>query len=182
MVHPAAPAARRAACSRGLILPQRCDRRMALHCTHGVELEADGPWVKLRRRKVVQWGLAYSAGAWMLLQVAGFAADAFGWPAIVKQLALLALTVGLPIALTLAWFHGERGQQRVTGPELGLLTVLLVLGGSLLWIYAQRSTTTATTAGRVASPISAAADPRPSIAVLPFENRSREADDAYFVD
>ena len=146
-----------------------------------VEREAGGPWIKLRRRKVVQWGLAYAAGAWVVLQVVAFAADAFAWPAIIKQLALLALTVGFPVALTLAWFHGERGQQRVTGPELALLTVLLLFGGGLLWIYAHRSVTTTTTAAKSAPP-SSFTDTRPSIAVLPFENRSRAADDAFFVD
>jgi TolB-like protein/Tfp pilus assembly protein PilF len=153
---------------------------------HGVERQTEErqterPWAKLRRRKVVQWGLAYAAGAWALLQVVGFAADAFAWPAIIKQLALLGLTVGFPIGLTLAWFHGERGQQRVTGPELVVLTVLLLLGGGLLWIYAQRSATTAATADKSA-PTSSVTDTRPSIAVLPFENRSRAVDDAFFVD
>jgi TolB-like protein len=117
----------------------------------------------------------------MVLQVAGFAADAFAWHAIIKQLALLALTVGFPVALTLAWFHGERGQQRVTGPELALLSVLLLFGGGLLWIYAHRSVTTAATAAKSAPP-SSFTDTRPSIAVLPFENRSRAADDVFFVD
>ena len=37
-------------------------------------------WTRLRRRKIVQWGVAYAAGAWALLQVLGFAADAFAWP------------------------------------------------------------------------------------------------------
>ena len=67
---------------------------------------------------MVQWGLAYAAGAWVVLQVVGFAADAFSWPAIIKQLALLALTVGFPVALTLAWFHGERGQRGSVGQSL----------------------------------------------------------------
>jgi TolB-like protein/Tfp pilus assembly protein PilF len=144
----------------------------------------ENPWERLRRRKVVQWALAYAAGAWALLQVLGFAADSFGWPALVKQLAMLGLAVGLPILLTLAWFHGERAQQRVTGKELGILTLLLLVGGGLLWWYANRpaeappavaSTTAATSS-------SATTDPRPSIAVLPFDNRSRLEDDAFFVD
>jgi hypothetical protein len=82
------------------------------------EREAESTWTRLRRRKVVQWGLAYVAGAWALLQVLGFAADAFGWPAIVKQLTMLGLALGLPVLVTLAWYHGERAQQRVTAQEL----------------------------------------------------------------
>ena len=61
--------------------------------------------------------------------------------------------------------------------------MLLFLSGGVFWFYAQRSVPTITTGVTVkpASP-AAAIDARPSIAVLPFENRSREADDAFFVD
>ena len=148
-----------------------------------VEREAESTWTRLRRRKVVQWGVAYAAGAWALLEVLGFATDAFAWPAMTKPLAMLGLAVGLPIVVALAWYHGDRGQQRVTGPELAVLTLLLFLGGGLLWLYAQRSVPTTTTAAAVKpAPASAATDARPSIAVLPFENRSDESKDAYFVD
>ena len=165
----------------------RCCRRRRSNALKllrdGIERDDAGWWAKLRRRKVVQWGLAYAAGAWVLLQVVGFAADAFAWPAITKQLALLGLVVGFPVGLTLAWFHGERGQQRVTGPELAVLVVLLVLGAGLLWVYAHRyATTTAAASADQSAPTSSITDRRPSIAVLPFENRSREADDVFFVD
>jgi hypothetical protein len=101
--------------------------------TDAVTGREDGDvWARLRRRKVVQWGLAYAAGAWTLLQVIGFAADAFHWPDLSKQLAMLALATGFPIALTLAWYHGDRGTQRVTSGELAVLTLLLLLGSALL--------------------------------------------------
>ena len=80
-----------------------------------IERAADSIWTSLRRRKVVQWGLAYAAGAWVLLQVLGFATDTYGWPTVIAQLAMLGLTLGLPIVVTLAWYHGDRGQQRITG-------------------------------------------------------------------
>ena len=102
------------------------------------ERDDEGAWTKLRHRKVVQWGLAYAAGAWALLQVIGFAADAFHWPDVIKPFAMLALAIGLPIALTLAWYHGDRGEQRVTGAELAVLTLLLFLGGGVLWLYGHR--------------------------------------------
>jgi TolB-like protein/Tfp pilus assembly protein PilF len=150
------------------------------------EREAEGAWANLRRRKVVQWSLAYAAGAWVLLQVLGFAADAFEWPAITKRLAMLALIFGLPIAIVLAWYHGDRGQQRVTRAELVTLTLFLVLGGGILWLYGQRDTqvTSASSTAPIATQGSyvASADERPSIAVLPFENRSRLDDDVFFVD
>ena len=143
----------------------------------------DSIWSKLRHRRVVQWGLAYAAGAWVLLQVLGFVSDAFAWPATVKQIATIVLAVGLPIVVVLGWYHGDRGQRRVSGPELAVLTLLLLIGGGLLWLYSQRSVPTTTTAtADTPAPVSAAVDGRPSIAVLPFDNRSRLEDDAFFVD
>ena len=140
-------------------------------------------WAELRRRRVVQWALAYAAGAWVLLQVLGFVSDSFAWPATVKQIATILLAIGLPIVVVLGWYHGDRGQQRVTGPELAVLTLLLLVGGGLLWLYAQRTVPTTTAGTAVKSPpTSAATDARPSIAVLPFENRSEESKDAFFVD
>jgi hypothetical protein len=116
-----------------------------------VERVGEDTWDRLRHRKVVQWGLAYAAGAWVLLQVLGFVSDSFAWPAAIKQVATIMLAIGLPLVLVLAWYHGERGQQRVTGSELAVLTLLLLFGGSLLWMYAKRSAhTTATDV--VASP------------------------------
>ena len=44
------------------------------------EGEGDSLWNRLRRRKVVQWGLAYAAGAWGLLQGLAYVSDTFHWP------------------------------------------------------------------------------------------------------
>lgn len=143
----------------------------------------DGTWANLRRRKVVQWGIAYAAGAWGLLQGLEYFSEAFHWPEQLRQVAILAFLAGLPIVLVVAWYHGDRGQQRVTATELAILTLLFMLGGGIFWRYDQRSEPTSTTAtARAAAPTPATAEERPSIAVLPFENRSRLQDDAFFVD
>jgi TolB-like protein len=87
-----------------------------------------------------------------------------------------------------AWYHGDRGQQRVSGAELAILSVLLALGGAALWFYGQRNGQVPISTAPPAAPIAsqgssaASADERPSIAVLPFENRSRLDDDVFFVD
>ena len=93
------------------------------------EGKGEGTWPKLRRRKVVQWGIVYVAFAWGLLQGIGFVADAFVWPAAAKQIATLVLLIGLPVVLVLAWYHGDRGQQRLSAPELTILTLLFEVGG-----------------------------------------------------
>ena len=145
-----------------------------------------GTWAKLRRRKVVQWTLVYVAAAWGFLQGLDYVGDAFQWPPQLRQIALLALLIGLPIVLVVSYYHGDRGQQRITTPEFAIVMLLLLLGGGAFWYYQRASE-----AGRDAAPTASTAQPdtspgikdaRPSVAVLPFENRSREADDAFFVD
>ena len=150
--------------------------------TDATDGEAQNLWDRLRRRKVVQWGIAYAAGAWGLLQGFQFLAQAFDWPAAPLRLATVALALGLPIALTLAWYHGDRGHQRATRTEFAILTLLFLLGGGLFWRY-QHTTTAAPSAAVAAAPAaSIPTEAGPSIAVLPFDNRSRVADDAFFVD
>ena len=80
-------------------------------------------WSTLRRRKVVQWGLVYVAAAWGFLQGVEYVTETFHWPERVRQVSFLALLIGLPIALVLAWYHGDRGQQRVSTPEFAILTL-----------------------------------------------------------
>jgi TolB-like protein/Tfp pilus assembly protein PilF len=133
----------------------------------------------------VQWGIAYVAAAWALLQGIDFLADAFHWPDAAKQIATLVLLVGLPVALVLAWFHGDRGAQRAGGTEIGIIAVLLLGGGALLWLYDPVDEAPKSAQAVIETPSATAAattDSRPSIAVLPFENRSRLEDDAFFVD
>jgi len=42
-------------------------------------------------------------------------------------------------ASALAWFHGERGEQRVTRLEIFVLTGLLALAGGIIWIFVRHS-------------------------------------------
>jgi TolB-like protein/Tfp pilus assembly protein PilF len=133
---------------------------------------------------VVQWGLLYVAGAWGFLQGLEYLAETFHWPEQLRQVAVLALLVGLPIVLVLAWYHGDRGEQRVRGIELVIVAALFLLGAGILWWY-ERTSGSATSAANEAdttTPSNRATDARPAIAVLIFENRSGVEDDAYFVD
>ena len=144
------------------------------------EREVESTWTRLRRRKVVQWAVGYVAASWGLLQGLEYFIRTFGWPEQLQQLTTLALLIGLPIVLVLAWYHGDRGEQRVTTPEIAILTVLLLLGGGVFW-YFQGTIEPATDA---APPSSNAAAPvtYPSIAVLPFVNMSADKAQEYFAD
>ena len=82
--------------------------------------EAENLWSRLRRRKLVQWGIAYAAGAWGFLQGLAYVSSLLNWPAQLQKLTGLALLLGLPVVLVLAWFHGDRGHRRVTRTELAI--------------------------------------------------------------
>jgi TolB-like protein len=144
-------------------------------------------WSDLRRRKVVQWGLAYAAGAWGLLQGLEYVSDTFGWPQQLQQVATLALLIGLPIVLVIAWYHGDRGEQRVTGAELAIITLLFLLGGGIFWRYERAPEPPPSSgAGPTSAPL-AAVEPGPgpgekSVAVLPFANMSDAPGTEYFSD
>src|SRR6185503_16348976 len=94
---------------------------------------------RLKERKLVQWAVAYIAAAFALLQGIDIVAQQFGWPDVVRRGITLALIVGFFVALVLAWYHGERGVQRMTGTELLILALLLALGGGFLWRFASSS-------------------------------------------
>ena len=56
---------------------------------------------RLKQRKLVQWGVAYIAAAFALLQGVDIVAQQFGWPEGVRRGITLALVVGFFVAL--AW-------------------------------------------------------------------------------
>jgi TolB-like protein/lipopolysaccharide biosynthesis regulator YciM len=135
---------------------------------------------RLKQRKLVQWTLAYVAAAFALLQGTDIVAQRFGWPEQTMRFVIIALSVGFFVTLVLAWYHGERGAQRMTGTELVILALLLAIGGGFLWNFAGRPSKAAASA----TPFVADTAPIPekSIAVLPFENLSDDKNAGYFAD
>ena len=141
---------------------------------------------RLKERKLVQWTVAYVAAAFALLQGIDIVAQQFGWPEGVRRGITLALVVGFFVTLVLAWYHGERGAQRVTGTELLILALLLAIGGGFLWRFASASherivRSDAPPAATAPSPAPAAI-PKKSIAVLPFDNLSEDKGNAFFAE
>jgi len=137
---------------------------------------------RLRERKLVQWALAYAAVAFALLQGLDIVGQQFGWSEGVRRGITIALGIGFIVTLVLAWYHGEKGAQRVTTRELLALALVLVLGGGVMWHFERAATdaTMAASSGSRDAAASPAADK--SIAVLPFENLSDDKANAYFAD
>jgi TolB-like protein len=142
----------------------------------------EGFFGRLKERKLVQWVLAYAAAAFALLQGVDIVAQRFGWPESIERGLIVVLAVGFFVTIVLAWFHGERGAQRVTSTELLILTLLLAIGGGLLWRMSKGPQNAAATDS--AKPVATlpTAIPDKSIAVLPFVDMSPAHDQGYFSD
>jgi hypothetical protein len=84
---------------------------------------------RLKQRKLVQWALAYAGGAWFVLQLLEIIAGTWNLPSALSQIVQVLVGLGLVATLVIAWYHGERGQQQVSGIELVILAALLTIGG-----------------------------------------------------
>ena len=149
-------------------------------------------FARMKERKLVEWALAYLAGAWLTIQVLDILGERFGWPDPVLRGLIVLLGFGLLLTLVLAWYHGEKGRQRVGGTELFLVAVVLVLAA----VAVSRVTQGVPTASQldtlvrlpeaVASPVPRRDQPirrgGPSVAVLPFRNLSAGAEGQYLAD
>jgi len=139
-------------------------------------------WDSLRRRKVVQWGVAYTAGSWGLLQVLQFLTETYDWPTRVLKLSTLGFLIGLPIVLVLAWYHGDRGEQRIRSSEVAIILLLFLVAGGVFWRYEPADDAPSSSAGAANTFDATAALDEKSIAVLPFADMSPKKDQEYMSD
>jgi serine/threonine-protein kinase len=127
---------------------------------------------RLKERKLVQWALAYLAGAFFVYTGLDPARETWGIPETVIRGVHILLIAGFFITLVLAWYHGEKGRQRVSGPELVMVAALLVVAGvALNWVRGPSED----------SPERPGPSKRdvPRIAVLPCANMSPRPEDAF---
>jgi TolB-like protein/tetratricopeptide (TPR) repeat protein len=142
-------------------------------------------WRRLRERRFVQWVAAYLAGAWLVMQVVHLLGEQFGLAAGLLRSTTAVLGVGALAAAVVAWYHGEKGGQRVTAPELLMLAGILVIAGSAVAMVRDEPLLAPLSA---AAPVAAAElQPFPvardkSIAVLPFANLSDDRENEHFSD
>jgi serine/threonine-protein kinase len=119
-------------------------------------------WRELKQRRITQIALSYVAIGWIVLSVMDQIIDRGFLPPLAYRVAFLLYGGGIPVTLILGWYHGEKGRQRVTAVEVGLLAVVLLLTGAVIRRDLQAS--------RVALPgaLDSAYDPR-RVAVLYFD-------------
>jgi TolB-like protein/Flp pilus assembly protein TadD len=144
-------------------------------------------FAELKRRNVYKVAIAYAVVAWLLMQIATQVFPFLEIPNWAIRMVIMLIVIGFPIALVIAWAfeltpEGLKRTEEVdlsptftrkTGRKLDffIITVLLLVIGILVFQRLHPSVSPA-----VSSSL------QKSIAVLPFDNLSRDPDNAYFSD
>jgi serine/threonine-protein kinase len=134
---------------------------------------------RLKDRKIVQWTLAYLAGAWVLVEFTSLMVTQFHWPEIVGQVVTILAISGFFVVLVLAWYHGEKGRQGVSGPELLIIALLLLISGGVLSMLGGPPAKNRVRPSAAQGPGATQGDEVPGVAVLPCENVSPSPEDAH---
>ena len=148
---------------------------------------------ELKRRNVVRMAGLYLVGAWLLVQVAGTLLPVFDAPAWVMKSLVGLLAAGIVPALVFSWVFeltpdGLKRDEDVApdksiAPQTGRRMNRMIIAVLVLALgYFAVDKFVLTPRRAVAPNESPFAVNKKSIAVLPFENLSRDPDNAYFVD
>ena len=151
---------------------------------------------ELKKRRVYRAAIAYGIAASAFVQIGGTVLTIFGTPIWLQQLFLVLIALGFPVVLMLAWafeltpegLERTRSPRWVTAAKLHPLIVLgafgtLVAGGVVAgyWFWQPWNRTGEPTASPATVADTRRADiPHKSIAVLPFQNLSKDEENAFF--
>jgi TolB-like protein/Tfp pilus assembly protein PilF len=142
---------------------------------------------ELKRRNVYKVAITYAVVAWLLIQAASILLPTFDAPAWVMKAFVVFLAVGFAASVFVAWAfemtpHGMKRTEDVSPDEVIpqwskrkfaalIITVAVIAAGLFVYQLARNRS----------SANALAADSK-SIAVLPFDNLSRDPDNAYFAE
>src|SRR5689334_6567639 len=150
-------------------------------------------FAELKRRNVYKVAVAYAVVGWLVIQIGSTVLPTFHAPEWVAQVLVVFVVLGFPIALVLAWAfeitpEGIKLESEVlpnessthqTGRKIVGITIVVAVIAAGLFIFQHfrpRLTSISAASARGAS-VS-----EKSIAVLPFDNLSRDPDNAYFCE
>jgi hypothetical protein len=157
-------------------------------------VKIDNFFAELKRRNVYKVAVAYAVVGWLLVQVTTQVFPIFEIPNWASRLIVLAIIIGFPIALVMAWAFEltPQGLKRTEDVDLAASArqprkhawIVVVIVGAALSVglfFIGRYTASRTTLGEDGRP-GGPSLPEKSIAVLPFENLSDDKGAAYFAD
>jgi TolB-like protein/Tfp pilus assembly protein PilF len=160
-------------------------------------------FTELKRRNVYKVAIAYAVVAWLLIQIATQVFPFFEIPNWAVRLVVLAIVIGFPIALVIAWafeltpeglkrtedvdpFDSRSGQvlaaQTRTKSHAWIYVVAVGAALSVGLFFLGRYSTGNNAASRQSEAATGSSIPQKSIAVLPFENLSDDKSNAYFAE
>jgi TolB-like protein/Tfp pilus assembly protein PilF len=169
-------------------------------------VKIDNFFAELKRRNVYKVAAAYAVVAWLLLQAASIFLPAFDAPPWVMKIFIIVIIFGFPVALIFSWafeitsegikleseIEPNKSIARRTGRKIVAVTIALAVVAAGLFVYqlvrsvgtpqrreAVRSADAEEDGRRSAASLPIA---NKSIAVLPFDNLSRDPDNAYFCE
>src|SRR5256886_10606145 len=145
-------------------------------------------FAELRRRNVYKVAVAYAVVGWVIAQIATQIFPFLEIPNWIVRLVIILIAIGFPIALVIAWAFEitpqgiERtevadtmpvapGQKKHAWIYVAIVGAVLSIGLFFLGRYGFRNATS-----------SSSELPAKSIAVLPFDNLSRDPDNAFFAE
>gem|GEM_PF-712200 len=162
---------------------------------------------ELKRRNVFRAAIGYVISTWLLAQVADLVLGTIGAPAWVMQTILLIFALGFPVVLFFSWAYevtpegikreSEIDQAHSISPvtarklDRAILVLLVLSLGYFIWEsrFSDRDfeqSAEPAAAGEAIAPAESGVEPvgveSGSIAVLPFDNRSKLEDDIFFTE
>ena len=145
-------------------------------------------FAELKRRNVYKVAVAYAIVGWLLVQIATQVFPFLEIPNWVVRLVIILVAVGFPIALVIAWafeltpeglkrtedvdLPAGGGPKKRTWIYVAVIAAMFSIGLFFAGRYTARNSSGASSAELVTK----------SIAVLPFDNLSRDPDNAYFAE
>jgi TolB-like protein/Tfp pilus assembly protein PilF len=156
-------------------------------------VKIDNFFAELKRRNVYKVAVAYAVVSWLLIQAASILLPTFEAPAWVMKVLVLVIIFGFPMALIFSWafeitpegikleseIEPNKSIARRTGRKIVAVTIALAVVAAGLFVY---QLVRSTPAGMPRQSEAATEVPNKSIAVLPFDNLSRDPDNAYFCE
>ncbi len=157
-------------------------------------------FAELKRRNVYKVAVAYVVVSWLLLQAASILLPAFDAPPWVMKIFIIVIIFGFPVALIFSWafeitpegikleseIEPSKSIARRTGRKIVAVTIALAVVAAGLFVYQLIQCKIDNHVSRTCQCESHRGDggaaPNKSIAVLPFDNLSRDPDNAYFCE
>src|SRR5438046_3647683 len=149
-------------------------------------------FAELRRRNVYKVSVAYAVVGWLLVQISTHVFPCLEIPNWIVRLVIILIAIGFPIALVIAWafeatpegikrtevadaMPGSAATRRKKHASIYVVVIAAAISVTLFFLGRY-------TAGNKSVASASNELPAKSIAVLPFDNLSRDPDNAFFAE